>query len=185
MFFQRRFYILLIFACLFLLLFVLYVKNLISNSKNINDLEDIPIINYHSSTINRYNLNSSLGSNEFFNTEIPDIIGEWYLQGYRNVKISFYPVKNQLHSNELKISSTNIGLYTLEEFSSNDYMSGISNLDFNSLKEFYSLDLVGGKLGTLFLRKDQNLKIFKRAISPDAIEGEVPPNCACSGTCQD
>ncbi len=180
-FLQKRFYLLLIFPCLFLLFFVFNVNKFDSNIKNSNVLENNPIIRYNFFEINKYNLNSPPRSNEYY---MSNIIGEWYLQGYSNAMISIYPVEEMFHSNELKITSTNIGLFTLEEFSNNDLMTGISNLDFDTLREIYSLDLIGGKLGTLLLKKGENMKAFNRTISPFAIEGVIPPNCACAGTCQ-
>lgn len=180
-FLQKRFCLLLIFPCLFLLFFVFNVNKFDSNIKNSNVLENNPIIRYNFFEINKYNLNSPPRSNEYY---MSNIIGEWYLQGYSNAMISIYPVEEMFHSNELKITSTNIGLFTLEEFSNNDLMTGISNLDFDTLREIYSLDLIGGKLGTLLLKKGENMKAFNRTISPFAIEGVIPPNCACAGTCQ-
>jgi hypothetical protein len=180
-FLQKRFYLLLIFPCLFLLFFVFDGNKFDSNIKNSNVLENNPIISYNFFEINKYNLNSPPRSNEYY---MSNIIGEWYLQGYSNAMISIYPVEEMFHSNELKITSTNIGLFTLEEFSNNDLMTGISNLDFDTLREIYSLDLIGGKLGTLLLKKGENMKAFNRTISPFAIEGVIPPNCACAGTCQ-
>ncbi|HPP19176.1 MAG TPA: hypothetical protein PLT51_04315 [Candidatus Dojkabacteria bacterium] len=139
--------------------------------------------------LNRENINylsastqiksSSLHQDDFsFPFYESQLLGTWYLKGYKNASVTF--IKEGTDKNVLNIKSENIDLLTLNTFPEGSYLSGIRESNLNEIIESYNIKLIGGKLGTLYLTKDNQTLEFLRYKTKNAKEGLFKTNCRCS-----
>jgi len=139
--------------------------------------------------LNRENINylsantqiksSSLHQDDFsFPFYESQLLGTWYLKGYKNASVTF--IKEGTDKNVLNIKSENIDLITLNTFPEGSYLSGIRERNLNEIIESYNIRLIGGKLGTLYLTKDNQTLEFLRYKTKNAKEGLFKTNCRCS-----
>lgn len=150
---------------LFLLTIVFF---LLLNRKNINYL-----------STNTQIKSSSLHQDDFpFPFYESQLLGTWYLKGYKNASVSFK--KEGTDKNVLNIKSENIDLVTLNIFPEGSYLSGIRESNLNQIIESYNIKLIGGKLGTLYLTKGNQTLEFLRYKTKNAKEGLFKTDCGCS-----
>jgi hypothetical protein len=106
------------------------------------------------------------------------LLGTWYLKGYKNASVTF--IKEGTNKNVLNIKSENIDLVTLNIFPEESYLTEIRENNLNQIIESYNVKLIGGKLGTLYLTKGNQTLEFLRHKTKNAKEGLFKTNCGCT-----
>ncbi len=110
------------------------------------------------------------------------ILGTWYLKGYTNASITFKINKDRLGRDILEINSENIDLFTLNIFPQESYVTKVEYDDFNDVTDYYNLQLINGKIGTLYLTRDNQTLQFLRYKTKNAKEGLFKTNCGCGSS---
>ncbi|GEM_PF-5568327 len=110
------------------------------------------------------------------------ILGTWYLKGYTNASITFKINKDRLGRDILEINSENIDLFTLNIFPQESYVTKVEYDDFNDVTDYYNLQLINGKIGTLYLTRDNQTLQFLRYKTKNAKEGLFKTNCGCAAS---
>ena len=110
------------------------------------------------------------------------ILGTWYLKGYTNASITFKINKDRLGRDILEINSENIDLFTLNIFPQESYVTKVEYDDFNDVTDYYNLQLINGKIGTLYLTRDNQTLQFLRYKTKNAKEGLFKTNCGCGAS---
>lgn len=110
------------------------------------------------------------------------ILGTWYLKGYTNASITFKINKDRLGRDILEINSENIDLFTLNIFPQESYATRICYNDFKSFVDYYEVKLINGKIGTLYLTRDNQTLQFLRYKTKNAKEGLFKTNCGCAAS---
>ena len=110
------------------------------------------------------------------------ILGTWYLKGYTNASITFKINKDRLGRDILEINSENIDLFTLNIFPQESYATRICYNDFKSFVDYYEVKLINGKIGTLYLTRDNQTLQFLRYKIKNAKEGLFKTNCGCAAS---
>jgi quinol-cytochrome oxidoreductase complex cytochrome b subunit len=110
------------------------------------------------------------------------ILGTWYLKGYTNASITFKINKDRLSKDVLEINSENIDLFTLNTFPEGSYATRLSYNDFKSFTDYYKVKLINGKIGTLYLTRDNQTLLFLRYKTKNAKEGVFKTNCGCGAS---
>ena len=165
-------------SLLIILLFLLLITiNYVSFEKDLNRGYNLEKKIYNPFLASRYNLSNYSNLNSK-NTNL-DILGTWYLKDITNANIVFEPETNLFNSSKFRIKSLNIDLLSLNSFVKGSFASEISNWDYESIKNFYSLELIGGKLGILHLRIDDTSIFLTRVVSKNAVEGIYSGGCIC------
>ncbi len=110
------------------------------------------------------------------------VLGKWYLKGYTNASIIFEIDKDRLGRDILEINSENIDLFTLNIFPQESYATRICYNDFKSFVDYYEVKLINGKIGTLYLTRDNQTLQFLRYKTKNAKEGLFKTNCGCGAS---
>ena len=110
------------------------------------------------------------------------VLGKWYLKGYTNASIIFEIDKDRLGRDILEINSENIDLFTLNIFPQESYVTKVEYDDFNDVTDYYNLQLINGKIGTLYLTRDNQTLQFLRYKTKNAKEGLFKTNCGCAAS---
>ncbi len=152
-------------SSLFLLTIVSF---LLLNRKNINYLST-------NTQIKSCSLHQDDFSFPFYESQL---LGTWYLEGYNNASIIFN--KEFSNKNVLNVKSENIDLLTLNTFPEGSYLTEMKGANLNEIIDSYNIKLIGGKLGTLYLTKDNQTLEFLRYKTKNAKEGLFKTNCRCS-----
>ena len=140
---------------------------LLLNNKNIN----YSPTNIHIKSSNLYQDAFSL---PFYESQL---LGTWYLEGYNNASITFN--KEVSNKNVLNVKSENIDLLTLNTFPEGSYLTEINGANLNEIIDSYDIKLINGKLGTLYLTKENKTLEFLRYKTKNAKEGLFKTNCVC------
>ena len=110
------------------------------------------------------------------------ILGTWRLKGYTNASITFNINEDKLGRDILEINSENIDLLTLNTFPEGSYATRLSYNDFKSFTDYYKVKLINGKIGTLYLTRDNQTLQFLRYKTKNAKEGLFKTNCGCGAS---
>jgi len=110
------------------------------------------------------------------------ILGTWRLKGYTNASITFNINEDKLGRNILEINSENIDLLTLNTFPEGSYATRLSYNDFKSFTDYYKVKLINGKMGSLYLTRDNQTLQFLRYKIKNAKEGLFKTNCGCGAS---
>ena len=110
------------------------------------------------------------------------VLGKWYLKGYTNASIIFEIDKDRLGRDILEINSENIDLLTLNTFPEGSYATRLSYNDFKSFTDYYKVKLINGKMGSLYLTRDNQTLQFLRYKIKNAKEGLFKTNCGCGAS---
>ena len=110
------------------------------------------------------------------------ILGTWRLKGYTNASITFNINEDKLGRDILEINSENIDLLTLNTFPEGSYATRLSYNDFKSFTDYYKVKLINGKMGSLYLTRDNQTLQFLRYKIKNAKEGLFKTNCGCGAS---
>ena len=111
-----------------------------------------------------------------------ELLGKWYLKGYTNASITFNINEDRLGRDILEINSENIDLFTLIIFPQESYITKIEYGDFNDVTNYYNIQLINGKIGTLYLTRDNQTLQFLRYKTKNAKEGLFKTDCGCAAS---
>ena len=123
------------------------------------------------------NLYQDVFSFPFYESQL---LGTWYLKGYTNASITFKKEKGEIGNNTLNVKSENIDQNTLNSFPNGSYLTEMRGNNLNEIIDFYYIKLINGKLGTLYLTRDNQTLEFLRYKVQNAKEGVFKTNCGCS-----
>ena len=154
-------------SSLFLLVMVLF---LLQNRKNTIYLPQ----NTQTKSDNLY---QDVFSFPFYESQL---LGTWYLKGYTNASITFKKEKGEIGNNTLNVKSESIDQNTLNSFPNGSYLTEMRGNNLNEIIDFYNIKLINGKLGTLYLTRDNQTLEFLRYKVQNAKKGVFKTNCGCS-----
>jgi len=137
------------------------------------------LISSHANYLQEKSYDQNINSKPFYEWQI---LGTWYLKGYTNASITFKINKDRLSKDVLEINSENIDLFTLNTFPEGSYATRLSYNDFKSFTDYYKVKLINGKIGTLYLTRDNQTLQFLRYKTKNAKEGLFKTNCGCSAS---
>jgi len=137
------------------------------------------LISSHANYLQEKSYDQNINSKPFYEWQI---LGTWYLKGYTNASITFKINKDRLSKDVLEINSENIDLFTLNTFPEGSYATRLSYNDFKSFTDYYKVKLINGKIGTLYLTRDNQTLLFLRYKTKNAKEGVFKTNCGCSAS---
>ena len=137
------------------------------------------LISSHANYLQEKSYDQNINSKPFYEWQI---LGTWYLKGYTNASITFKINKDRLSKDVLEINSENIDLFTLNTFPEGSYATRLSYNDFKSFTDYYKVKLINGKIGTLYLTRDNQTLQFLRYKTKNAKEGLFKTNCGCGAS---
>ena len=137
------------------------------------------LISSHANYLQEKSYDQNINSKPFYEWQI---LGTWYLKGYTNASITFKINKDRLSKDVLEINSENIDLFTLNIFPQESYATRICYNDFKSFVDYYEVKLINGKIGTLYLTRDNQTLQFLRYKTKNAKEGLFKTNCGCGAS---
>ena len=137
------------------------------------------LISSHANYLQEKSYDQNINSKPFYEWQI---LGTWYLKGYTNASITFKINKDRLSKDVLEINSENIDLFTLNTFPEGSYATRLSYNDFKSFTDYYKVKLINGKIGTLYLTRDNQTLQFLRYKTKNAKEGLFKTNCGCAAS---
>jgi len=137
------------------------------------------LISSHANYLQEKSYDQNINSKPFYEWQI---LGTWYLKGYTNASITFKINKDRLSKDVLEINSENIDLFTLNTFPEGSYATRLSYNDFKSFTDYYKVKLINGKMGSLYLTRDNQTLQFLRYKIKNAKEGLFKTNCGCGAS---